>query len=290
MQCNALTWVDPHLHIFALNEGQYHWLKSHNPPFWEDKSKIAKRFYERDILASAGAQLEGFVHIEAGFDNHRPWREIQFLTRHCKRPFSAIACIDLLSIDASAHIDKLAQMSPVVGLRHILDDEAVSILRNPKAVWCFSRMATLGLSFEVQADMTDPHTVKALLNIFQRYPTLKFTINHCAVAPTSAASFAFQLWRNHLRLLAATGQVAFKFSGFEMQNRQWSWQHAKARFETLVDTVGVDRVMFASNYPLCTWRMPLKQLWQGYEMLCAEFAREAQQKLCALNARTWYGL
>ena len=61
--------LDPHLHLFNLKSGDYHWLSPDNPPFWSDKAVIAKNFNESHLLLSTPFNLKGFVHIEAGFDN-----------------------------------------------------------------------------------------------------------------------------------------------------------------------------------------------------------------------------
>ena len=74
----SITWIDPHIHFFALNEGHYGWLKPANAPFWPDKKAIAKHTTEHMLYCASLGQLGGFVHIEAGFDNERPWREIDF--------------------------------------------------------------------------------------------------------------------------------------------------------------------------------------------------------------------
>ncbi|HAG29343.1 MAG TPA: amidohydrolase, partial [Alteromonas macleodii] len=42
----SITWIDPHIHFFASNEGHYGWLKPANAPFWPDKKAIAKHTTE----------------------------------------------------------------------------------------------------------------------------------------------------------------------------------------------------------------------------------------------------
>ena len=68
--------IDPHIHLFALAQGKYHWLKPENPPFWPDKYKICRNVTEQELSLTKPLHLDGFVHIEAGFDNERPHLEI----------------------------------------------------------------------------------------------------------------------------------------------------------------------------------------------------------------------
>ncbi|HCM48032.1 MAG TPA: hypothetical protein DIS98_11195, partial [Colwellia sp.] len=68
----TINIIDPHLHLFSHSRGDYHWLKSENPPFWPDKHLLQQNFYIEDLnkaLVNEEIKLKGFVHIEAGFDN-----------------------------------------------------------------------------------------------------------------------------------------------------------------------------------------------------------------------------
>ena len=90
-------------------------------------------FTEKDLHLSSPFELAGFVHIEAGFDNSKPWREIAWLERTCSLPFRSIAGINLLlpSNDFQQTLDKLCQYKSVVGVRDILDENAFDYLSNP---------------------------------------------------------------------------------------------------------------------------------------------------------------
>ncbi len=77
-----ITVVDPHVHLIALADGEYGWLQPSNPPFWPDKSIIARSFSPADLTLSAPLALHAFVHVEAGFDNAHPHREVAYLEQH----------------------------------------------------------------------------------------------------------------------------------------------------------------------------------------------------------------
>lgn len=283
------NWIDPHIHLFALAVGEYGWLRPENPPHWPDKAKIAKEVTETQLIIASQGRLQGFVHIEAGFDNQRPWREVQFLTTHCKRPFRSVACIDLNAREAHSHIDTLATYSSVSGLRHILDDDAERLLNTPKVRWSLALMASHNLSFEAQFDLTDSKAVGGLLNILERTPNLRIAINHAAIAPPAFSSYRFMMWKEHIRRLSETKQVMFKFSGLEMQDRQWSWQRAYTLFDLLLSITSSQQVMLASNYPLSLWRMPYMDLWGGYSEMISMLPACEQEALLKRNAYKWYG-
>lgn len=291
--CGTLSsthWVDPHIHLFALDKGKYHWLKPNNPPFWPDKPGIAKQYDEAGLIRASQGSLRGFVHIEAGFDNERPWREVEFLNQHCAAPFSSVACIDLCANTARQHIDKLVRYNKVVGARHILDDSAASILQSPKARHSLKHLADNALSFDAQFDVSDLKSVGALLRVIEMNPSLNVIVNHAAIAPFDTASKAFQNWRQHVTALSETGQVAFKFSGLEMQDRTWCWQRANSIFNTLIDLTFGQNVMFASNYPLSLWRFSYSELWDGFKRMSLRYDTPLQKAWLSDTACKWYRL
>ncbi|MEQ3639228.1 MAG: amidohydrolase family protein [Alteromonas sp.] len=319
-----MNWIDPHIHFFALQHGHYDWLKPNNPPYWQDKSVIARSVYERDLFKGNHAALSGFVHIEAGFDNGQPWREVAFLEQHCIKPFRSVANIDLQSSIALSDIDRLKRFPSVIGLRHILDDDAATLLRSPKVLHSLKHMAANNLSFDAQFDITDGASVSALLNVIERIPELKVIVNHVAAAPFLAdvvpaealpaegscskhansnrhfySSLAYTKWQRHLIALAQCSNVAFKFSGMEMQDRQWAWPYVERLLNTALNILPIDNIMLASNFPLCTWRMPYAQLLKGYDDMLNRMQSQTAstafclsgddaEKLRYKNAYKWY--
>ncbi|WP_421133571.1 amidohydrolase family protein [Alteromonas sp. A079] len=286
-----MTFTDPHIHFFALSQGHYDWLKSANPPFWKDKDAIAVPVNEIDLRRAGRHRLASFVHIEAGFDNAQPWREIHYLNAHCTLPFKAVGAIDLLSVDALSHIDALNSFTSVVGLRHILDGQAKEILTHPKAKHTLNAMANRQLSFDAQFDVSDSNAVKALLNILDYAPTLRVVINHAGEAPLcegKANSLRFKRWRQHIQLLGSHERVAIKMSGWEMQDRRWQRDAVSCIIHDLLEQVADDKLMFASNFPLCQWRTSYHTLWQFYGSLVESMPPDSQQRVLSDNASRWY--
>ena len=154
--------IDPHLHLFNLPQGNYAWLKPQNPPFWLDKHLINKSFHESDVLLTMPKQLAGFVHIEAGFDNQQPWREIDWLEHHCTLPFKSVAFADITATTFAAHIVQLKQRKSVVGIRYILDEQAEQILSSILTHQHFELLAEMQFSFDAQLSLTDDRAIKQL--------------------------------------------------------------------------------------------------------------------------------
>ena len=299
--------LDPHLHFFELALGQHQWLKEEKPPFWPDKSKLRQYFHEDALSLNQGTELAGFVHVEAGFDNVQPWREIAWLESSCTLPFKAVAGIDLTlgQADFVEQISRLLEHQTVVGCRHILDDQPVEILSQQNVQSNLAYLAKHNLSFDLQMPLTDKATVDLLVNILNKLPTLRLIINHAGWPPlentkgqkANAATDinvisnpAWHIWQSNLVTLSQFEQCAIKCSGWEMAERDYKqpWQLNVIRH--CLDAFGDKRVMLASNFPLVLLTQDYCQLWEQYLNLDLSLNLSEQQitALTYANAAYWY--
>lgn len=275
--------IDPHIHLFDLSAGDYHWLKPGNPPHWPDKSKICQTFMEEDLALSAPLSLAGFVHIEAGFDNQQPWREIAWLERHCRLPFRAVASVDLSADTFEQQLDQLSAYPSVVGVRDILDERAASLLSLARVRCNLAKIAERGWIFEAQLSLADSAGVDQLCQTLDVVPELRVIINHGGFPSQDPE------WLVGLSRLADYSRCAIKCSGWEMLDRQWSMDTVRQQVSTIVSVFGVDRVMLASNFPLCNFSLPLTDLWSFYAFELG-LSDTLVTALCSGTASRWYGL
>jgi len=265
--------IDSHLHLFELSKGKYDWLKPENPPFWPDKPIINKNFTEEDLRLVDGPKLKGFVHIEAGFDNEQPWREIEWLEETVSLPFKSIACVDLYQRpeQMTEVLNSLSQFKSVVGVRHILDDEAASILTSEHIDSHFAAIEARGLIFELQMPLTDSVAVNTMTSLLSAHPNLRIAINHSGWPPTEQSStLDWNNWKQGLTQLSRFTNCIVKASGWEMVQREYSMNWQRIIIATLLETFGTDRVLAASNFPLCLFSHNYQSFWQQIEEVSAE--------------------
>ena len=303
--------IDPHLHLFALAKGDYQWLKSDKPPFWSDKPHINKTFNESDISfdsedkiqtkADLELTLVNFVHIEAGFDNNRPWRELSYLEQTCKKPFRAIAAIDftLSSQQFTRCLEKLSALSSFIGVRHLLDEQALSLLTNQHVLTNFATLNEMAkqqhktLVFEAQLPLTEHAPVNALCDVIIDNANITFIINHAGFPPDDIYTIEWQRWQSNLLKLSAYPHVAIKCSGWEMINRDYQQDWLTQNLALIFAIFGTKRMMLASNFPLCLFSHNNYQAyWQS--IITNEFIQtlSTQEKsaLCYGNALYWYSI
>jgi len=313
----TINIIDPHIHLFDRSRGAYHWLKSENPPFWPDKSVIQRDFsiddLTQDLAINDDFSLSGFVHIEAGFDNDKPWRELEYLESlsfaslgyesFIAKKFSSIASIDLLAStkDFKLTLKKLQSCHSLVGIRHILDEEALDILSNQQAQLNFTYLNEVtNFIFELQLPLGHESATKVMPLLSQTIASnnqLRFIVNHAGFPPVKAAtdhnSDAWSLWRKNISDLAQFSNVAIKCSGMEMVNRQYdmSWFSTMTNF--CISKFSIGRVMLASNFPLCLLsKKTYHSYWQDIleSSLIKQCSKNEQNALLYNNALNIYQL
>jgi predicted TIM-barrel fold metal-dependent hydrolase len=287
--------IDPHLHLFDLELGNYHWLKAENPPNWPDKQHINKDFDENDLTLTSPLSLSGFIHIEAGFDNKESWRELSALEQSCNKPFRAIAAIDLTASGQhfNSIVDKLAELPSFVGVRHILDDQALALLSDKQVVDNIHTLNKKGLIFEVQLPLIDNKSVAVLCDVITNNQEMGFIINHAGFPPADITTIEWQDWQNNLTKLSFFHHVAIKCSGWEMTDRHYQAAWLNQNLSVIFSIFGAKRVMLASNFPLCLFSHSNYQAyWQS--ILSSDFSQalteQEKSALCYDNALNWYSL
>ncbi|MCG7535664.1 amidohydrolase family protein [Pseudoalteromonas sp. OOF1S-7] len=272
--------IDPHLHFFSLQKGQYHWLK-HNPPAWPNLEQIRQDHLPDALLDQSGFTLEGCVHIEAGFDNDQPRRELTWLAEIL--PASRYKAVSYAQIDAPAaqfraQLDALRHPS-LVAIRDITEGQDATRLQSPQVTENLAYLSECGLHFEAQFELSQHNIVKHLCHITQQLPQLRIMLNHSGLVGQHDD------WQDNAAMLAAQPNCAIKFSGHELLDHP---QPLQTQLNRLLALFGRKRVMFASNHPVCLIQHSYEAIWQQYLSLCREDA-PLWHRLSYANAKDWYG-
>lgn len=281
--------IDPHVHFFDIEQGDYQWLKNENPPFWPDKHIIQRNFSCADVMLSGSLNLCGVVHIEAGFDNDVPTNEIEFLKQSVDIPYKAVAFVDICQgpVEFSKAVAKLKKSTSVVGIRHILDEHALSILSSPNVTKNLATLATSNLLFDCQMPLNNQCAVSALIQLLKEIPSLRVIINHCGFPPSTEQQEQLSLWKSAIQSLAQFSHVAIKCSGWEMKSRHYSNSWVSQIVKYCIEVFGENRVMIASNFPLCLLSKEYNQYWQD---VIENTPKQFINKICYENAKFWYNV
>lgn len=282
--------VDPHVHLFDLAQGKYAWLHPHNPPFWPDKDNIHHSYTPADLCLSAPLQITGCVHIEAGFDNAQPWRELasvdkMFAQWQISSPLSRCASIatcdlTLATTEFINQINPFFDYAHCVGVRHILDENALSLLSNPQVLTNLHYLADKQYIFEAQFDLTDESVVTAIEKWFATRETREtpaiWVVDHASIGCQTDP----MKWHSNLQRLAQIPTLIVKASGWEMADRHYAHARIVEALGALIQFFGVERVMLASNFPVSLLRSTYQEYWQQMVTVCKDLGLDEHSQRC----------
>ena len=275
-----MKFIDPHIHFIDPAVADYAWLSATNPPFWPNKAHIQLPALPEQLQTDAPLSLAGLVHIEAGFDNLRSWREIEWLERLHTPILRAVGCVDLLDENYFHQVDTLCRYGSCTGVRDILDDEADTKI-NRAGMSKFEMLANKGLIFEAQLNLLNEAGVQALCRLAQQVKELRIVINHVGLNMDAGTP-----WQKSLEALSDCDNICVKWSGLEMSST-WLPHREQIRGLSFVrEQFGDLRVMLASNFPVLQMAMSYQQYWSEWAQLLEphEFELLAYQ-----NAKSCYG-
>ncbi|CAH9058887.1 hypothetical protein PSECIP111951_01962 [Pseudoalteromonas holothuriae] len=274
--------IDPHLHFFDLAQGQYQWLRGSTPPPWPNLEKIIRDHSLIDLQLDSEFYLAGLVHIEAGFNNTRPDAELYWLAEHIKTlPYQAIAYLDIAQDPTafSMQLNLLKNAPGFIGIRDITEGHEAQKLLHPNTAINLSRLAELNIIFEAQFELEQTDVTKQFSALCAQLNTLQVIINHSGFLRQNTN------WQAGLHQMATCSNVAIKYSGQEHVTKPLS---NTAQLAFLLDAFGPERVMFASNYPVCLIRADYAKVWRQYYQLVDD--TKLWERLSFTNAKRIYRL
>jgi predicted TIM-barrel fold metal-dependent hydrolase len=107
-------------------------------------------------------------------------------------------------------------------------------------------LAPLGLSFDLQVL---PSQLDEAARLAADFEETVFILNHGGYH-VPASQEQRQLWRTGIGLLARQPNVVVKASGYDAVDPTWAMSGYTEFVTTLLETFGIDRVLFGSNFPV----------------------------------------
>ncbi len=299
-----LPIVDAHHHFWDLRN-PHPWLTElPRIPFrYGDYEAICKDFLPDDYAAACGNhRVMRHVVMEGEWVPGDPTGEafwMQSLAQRCGKPQAMAAQIWLNRADAE-EIMRIYARDPlrdfVRSVRHkphcakrenFREDWAEpGSMRCP--VWRkgYALLGKYGLMFELQAPWWHMHEAGELARDF---PETTIIVNHAGL-PESRDAETLRQWRAAMSNVAQCPNVKMKISGMGVRHTPWSVEQQAPVVDALIEDFGVERCMFASNYPVDAIVVNLENLWNGFKVLTRKLNPEQRLALFCDNAAALYGL
>ena len=293
--------IDAHHHLWDLDTNKYTWLEKAKDHPSGDMSIIARNYLVEDFINDAkDHELIKSVHVQAEMDHSvHPSVETNWLQGIADHPDSKgfpnaiIAYADLSDDDVESVLVEHCKSPNMRGVRQILNYsnenpnfnmvDRGDLMPNNKWRDGLSLFEKYNLSFDLQIwpwQLTESH------DVVSNFPNILFIINHTGM-PLVDDMKHIKTWSEGMKKLASFDNVVVKLSGLNMSSDDLDGIIKEAILET-IDTFGVDRSMFASNFPVDKKGIEFTKLWNFFDRITSHFSEGERNKLFVENSEKYY--
>jgi len=290
--------VDAHQHFWDIDANYYPWLRD-EPPIafrYGDYRAIRRRYLPADYFADvAPHQVVKTVYVEAEWDPADPIGESRYiarLRRETQFPTVTVAQAWLDRDDCAAVLEQQAAFDFVRSVRHkpranaSPADAAPGGMTDSKWRAGYARLSPLGLRFDLQTPWW--HLAEAA-RLAHDFPDTQIILNHTGL-PSDRSAEALAGWQRALATLAACPNAAIKISGLGQSGPAWNVAANRAVVLAAIEAFGVQRAMFASNFPVDSLCASFDTIFSGFRAIVTDFSAPEQRALFHDNALRIYAM
>lgn len=277
--------VDSHHHVWDLSARDQEWITG------DALAPIRRNFSLADLLPdarAAGVAASVLVQTVTVADETP---EFLALAQESDLVAGVVGWIDLTRPEAADTLARLRQLPGgrhLVGIRHQVQGEPdPQWLLRPDVRRGLAAVGAAGLAYDL---VVLPHQLPACVKAAQDHPELIFVLDHLGKPPV--ASGALEPWAADVRSLAALPNTVCKLSGLvtEADPTTWTVDDLRPYADTVLDAFGPDRLMFGSDWPVCTLAATYAEVVDAAQQLTALLSESERAALFAGTATRVYGL
>ena len=285
--------VDTHQHLWDLDLFSYSWLKNAQPEALAAGRPSLNRSHRMvDYLAdTAGLEVEKSVHLEADVDEPHMLAETRYILALADQPDNplegVVACGRPENTGFRAYVDQIAGHPRLKGIRRILHTQPDEVGQSTTFKDNVRGLASYGLSFDI---CVLARQLPIAIALVKHAPEVAFILDHCGVPLVKER--ILDPWRAYIREIAALPNVTCKVSGVVAYAdlARWTPEDLRPYVEHVIECFGWDRVMFGSDWPVCTLGATFQQWVEALSLLTADAGEQNRAKLFHDNATRVYRL
>lgn len=266
--------IDAHHHLWDLNAVHYPWLMAKGEVrFFGDPASIQRDYLLDEFTSDAKAHgFEASVHIQVGAQDgmaEAAW--VDTIAQSTDWQMHQVAFCDLASPNLAEDLAQLQALPSVRGVRQIIGrapgEDALTGTQELISSKAFgdglAMLEATGLRFDLQLL---PELMVPMAEVLSRVPKLPVALCH-AGSPYDRSQEGLAHWAKALESLSSQPQIVAKLSGLGMFAHGWQAQDFAPITDVMLAQFGPERLMFGSNFPVCSLTSDYARLISAYEDL-----------------------
>lgn len=277
--------VDTHQHLWDLSKQSYSWCAG--------IPALNRSFVMSDYLAAAaGLNVVASVHVEADVDEPDMARETRWLLEQVADSANPLKALVIQARpeneDFSKYLEPFAGESSIKGIRRVLHTQPDELSQSAKFRENLRKLPAMNYTFDL---CVLARQLPTAIELVKSCPTVSFILDHCGVPDVKGQ--ALDPWRSHIAELAKLPNVvACKISGLVAyaDAKNWTLNDLRPFVDHVVSNFGHDRIMFGSDWPVCTLSATFAQWVNAARELTANWPAGEREKFFSGNASRVYRL
>jgi predicted TIM-barrel fold metal-dependent hydrolase len=293
--------IDAHHHLWDLERHHYPWLANPAPHPTGDLEPIRQSYRLSDFLEDARNQdLVKSVHLQAAMAD--PVQETAWLQSLAEDPagrgfpHAIVAFADLADPGVEAVLERHCRYPNLRGIRFMvnhIEGEALYCMTS-RGDWLgneqwrrgYALLEKYRLSFDLQVYC---HQMAEAADLAGAFPGIQVMLNHAGLPHRRDPDY-IESWRGGMRMLADRPNAAAKISGLGMFDHDWTVESIRPFVLDTIEIFGVERCMFASNFPVDRLHSDYDRIWTAFDRITADFSDGERRALFHDNALRLYRL
>ncbi|MEO8885670.1 MAG: amidohydrolase family protein [Mucilaginibacter sp.] len=273
--------IDSHQHFWKYDPVRDTWIT-------KEMSIIQKDFLPEDLEPVLKANgIDGCVVVQS--DQSEDENQFQ-LANADKHDFikGIVGWVDFRSPDVEKRLEYYSQFSKLKGFRHVLQGEKKrDLMLQPDFLNGISLLNKYGFTYDI---LIYPDQLKYVTEMVAKFPEQSFVVDHIA-KPYIKDKILLE-WAEDIAALAQFKNVYCKISGMvtETNWNQWLPDEFEPYMDVVVESFGIDRVMFGSDWPVCLVSATYKQVYDIVKEYFSGYSVSEQTKFFGGNAIKFYNL
>jgi L-fuconolactonase len=277
--------VDAHHHVWDLAVRDQDWIKG------PELQPLRRDFGVADLAPQARAAGVDRTVLVQTITVPEETPEFLALAAESELIGGVVGWTDLTRPDVADELARLRELPGgrhLKGIRHQVQGESdPEWLLRPDVRDGLAAVAEAGLVYDL---VVLPHQLPACVRAADGHPELTFVLDHLGKPPI--ATGAMQPWATAVRVLAALPNTVCKLSGMvtEADHAKWTVDGLRPYADTVLDAFGPGRLMFGSDWPVCTLAASYGQVVDAAEELTGGLGAEERAEIFGGTATRVYRL
>ena len=273
--------IDSHQHFWRYNAADYGWMAG-------DRSPLQMDYMPPDIkplLAASG--IDGTVAVQAR-QVAAETESLLDLADQYGLIRGVVGWLDLRADDLEAQLERFAPHPRLVGIRHLVHDESDERFMLGGN---FPRGLAALKAYDLRYDLLlQPRHIPIAIDVVKQFPEQPFVLDH--IAKPFIKDGIIGAWESDIRALASHDNVCCKVSGMVTEAAWDGWTQADFApyLDIVFDCFGVERLMFGSDWPVCTLAASYSDVVGIVETYISALSADEQAAIMGGNAAAFYQL